>query len=323
MRNLIEYTVNNEEASVTGFKGSAVEIAIPKSYIRDADNTSYTVTKVEKKAFLGVKGLKSITLPESIAEVGDWAFSKCSHLKEIRFNSQPIFGRTVFEGCERLEKIYVATKAIDNPSSAVNTDGMVISKLNEDIACLLASVVNKFEAGYLLRDDDIGTREWFKRWDLALNSYLTADDIDGYDDRALCGEEDISYDGIASVDGELLGDSGSYLNEVGKNKCFLCVLRMIHDSFLEEDMRLKLEKYIISRSFDSDRAFAWKMLKEDAGENLDFFEKYIEIVSPSKDSIEKMIKDISADKANIRSYLIKCSKNIKEGEDDFFSQLLL
>lgn len=278
-------------------------------------NNTYTIeygdSEIQKKAFLGVKGLKNIEFPAEILKVGDWAFSKCIHLNSIKFNSHPVFGKSVFEGCDRLEKIYVKTNNSCNEA------------LSEDVACLLAAAVNKFEAGYLLRDADLGCPEWFKRWDLALKNYLLTDDIEGYDDRALCGEEDISYDGIASVDGELLGDSGSYLNEVGKNKCYLCILRMLHASYLDTSDKEFLEKYILQRNYESKRPFAWKMLKEDAGENLNFFEKYIEIVSPKKEILEQMIKDISADRANIRAYLIKCSKKDDTKEDDFFSDLLL
>jgi len=307
----IEYVIKDMEVLISGFKGNPSEVVIPESFLIDNAKASYRVTEVQKKAFLGVKGMKSISIPEGVRLVGDWAFSKCSHLREIRFFSNPSFGKSVFEGCDRLEKIYISTEGAED------------DKLREDLAGLLAAAVNKFEGGYLLRDDDIGTSGWFNRWDLALKSYLLAEDIDGYDDRALCGEEDISTDGIASVDGELLGDSGDYLNEVGKNKCYLCILRMLHDSYLEANDREFLERYILARSYEKERAFAWKMLKEDAGEKLEFFEKYIEITNPDREVIEGMIKDISADNANIRAYLIKCSKKEDLPSEDFFSQLFL
>ena len=307
----IEYQIENNEASIISFNGSVSELIVPEAFYDDKKGESYRVTKIQKKSFLGIKGLRSIELPSGIKEVSDWAFSKCIHLNNIRFTSKPVFGKAVFEGCERLEKIYVNAKDIN------------ASEEDENLAYLLASVVNKFDAGYLLRDDDIGTCEWYRRWDLALKNYLLAEDIDGYDDRALCGEEDISYDGISSVDGELLGDSGDYLNEVGKNKCYLCILRLIHDTNLSINDQDLLKKYILARSYEKERPLAWKMLKEDAGENIELFEKYIEITNPSKDILEKMIKDISADKANVRAYLIKCSKKDENKEDDFFSQLLL
>lgn len=307
---IIEYEMVGEEAAITGLKGTASEIIIPDSFDDGLGNV-HKVTRINKKAFLGIKGLKYVELPNGIKEIGDWAFSKCIHLNAIRFSSKPSFGKAVFEGCERLEKIYVRT----------NETGS--AKEEESLAFLLSAVVNKLDAGYLLRDDDIGTAGWYGRWDLALRNYLLAEDIDGYDDRALCGEEDISYDGIPSVDGEFLGDSGDYLNEVGKNKCFLCILRMLHDSYLSDEDRELLKKYIIARSYEKDKPLAWKMLKEDAGENMELFEKYMEIIDPSKEIIEKMIMDISADKANVRAYLIKCSKNSEDTEEDFFAQMFL
>lgn len=308
----IEYDIlKDNKASITAFRGNASELIVPELFRDDDTGNVYKVTEIKKKAFLGTKGLKSITLPSGINLVDDWAFSKCAHLEIISFLTKPSFGRAVFDGCNRLKKIYLLADRKEN------------DEICENLSLLLAAAVNKFEAQYLLKDDDLGEEEWFKKWDLAFRNYLLSEDIDGYDDKALCGEEDISYDGINSVDGELLGDSGDYYNEALKNKCYLCILRLIHDTFLKNSDRELFENYILERSYEKEKPLAWKMLKEDVGEELEFLEKYIEITNPSNEILEGMIKDISADKANIRAFLIKCSKDRNTMEDDFFSQLLL
>lgn len=292
-------------ASVTGIIKNVPEVVIPEK-VSDESGNCYRVTSIGRKAFLGTKGIRSVTIPSETELVGDWALAKCIHLNEVNFERVVSFGRGVFEGCERLNRI--AFKTLDE----------------EALPYLLSAAVNKFEAGYLLRDSDLGSKEWFSRWDLALKSFIATDDIEGYDDRALCGEEDISFDGVGSVDGEMPGDAGAYLNEVGKNKCYLCLLRLRYNKFLDSQMRTVLEAYVKARAFGTSKPFAWKTLKEDVGEETEFLEIYINVVKPDKDILTEMIEDLGSNRTALRAYLIRKSNESKTaGFDDFFASMTI
>lgn len=298
----IELTENTAE--IAGFSGQDTLLSIPESLtIKEKE---YPVTKILRKAFLNCRGLREVILPKSLETVGDWAFSQCIHLKKVVIEGErlPVFERGVFEGSERLEEIVIPAYKDDSLSK------------------LLAAAVRRLPAEYLLRDKDIGSKDWYERWDLALFSFLLRDDYEGYSDRALCGEEDISYDGIGSVDGELLGESAAYLKEVGKNKCFLCMLRLMNDYNLSEKDRNRLSVYITDRTIDTKSQHSWYLCKEDYRDNQEFFERYLDIVAPSKEMTDRMLNDLGEDMAQIKAILIR--RNAGNNKSDaFFEDLSL
>ncbi|MCQ2520662.1 MAG: hypothetical protein MJ107_09050, partial [Lachnospiraceae bacterium] len=215
----------------------------------------------------------------------------------------PVLGRGVFDGCTRIETIDL----LGNPEG--------------NAARLLGALATKLPAPYLLRDEEIGSKNWFNKWDMALINFLNTDDYEGYSDRALCGEEDISYDGIGSVDGEFLGESYQYIKEVGKNKAGLALLRLLHSEHMELFVKEKLEEYIKSHSKGCALESAWLYVTEDMKDDLTEFEQYIEIVKPGEELIDMMISDLKADKAHMRAYLInhKSANFVKKDVfDDFF-----
>lgn len=256
--------------------------------------------QISKKEYLGTKGLREVILPDTVTEIGDWAFAQCIHLKHFKCGDNVSFGKNVFEGCAALETIEIGSH-------------------HEDLKFLLAAVVNKLPAPQLLRDTDIGSKAWHSRFDLSLKAYLAQDDIEGYSDRALCGEEDISTDGIGSVDGELLGETESYVKEISKGKCKLALLRIQHDHYLSEAMRDFLKVYITKNSFGKGSSGAWLAIKEDYRDDVDMLKLFLEVIEPSDEDIDAMIEDLGGDFAQAKSYLI----SQKNKSEDLFSDLLL
>lgn len=296
---------NEEEktARLVSFKGSDSKLLIPETV--GLNDTSYEVSEISKKAFLGCKGLKEVELHKGIRAVGDWGFSQCIHLRRVSFASinGVTLGKNVFEGCERLEEIRTGDK-------------------EEALSKLLAAVVNRLPNSHLLNDSDIGSKEWYERFDLGLKAFLLQDDYEGYSDRALCGEEDISYDGIGSVDGELLGESSAYVRKVSKDKCGLVLLRLSNNIFLEESMEAYLKEYIRLHSKGNGNEAAWTAIKEDFKDNLDYLELYLLVAEVDAKGIDELISDMGNDMAQAKAFLIKkASGNGKT--DNFFSDLML
>ncbi|MCQ2524785.1 MAG: leucine-rich repeat domain-containing protein [Lachnospiraceae bacterium] len=294
------YEVTGDEVSITGFEGSDAKLSIP-DYIED-----HPVTSIAKKVFLGLKGLKKVSLPEKLSFVDDWAFSQCIHLTNVEFRGffPSKTGRGIFEGCERIENI--AIKEL----------------MDDDVSFLLAAVVKRLSAQYLMDGSEIGSEDWYGKWDLALTSFLLQSDFEGYSDRALCGEEDISYDGIGSVDGELLGENAAYVRQVGKNKSFLCLLRLRHDKYLSDKTKEVLKSYIIKHSKGATNEAAWFALKEDLKNDTEYFKVYMDVVNPDMDMFNSMLLDMGEELATAKAYLISLRPE-KNKTDAFFDDLIL
>ena len=59
--------------------------------------------------------LTSITLPEGVTSIGDWAFYDCSSLTTVysKQTTPPTTYNRTFESCTNLNKIYVPTASVD------------------------------------------------------------------------------------------------------------------------------------------------------------------------------------------------------------------
>ena len=284
-------------------QGDTVNLTIPEKV--DFEGKTYNITKIEKKAFLGKKSLKELNINAPVSFVGDWAFSQCTHLKRLYFKNSDdslFFGRAVFEGCERMQAIS-------------------IGEMDQGISLLLGSCVNRFNGGFLIKDSDIGSEAWCLKYDLALLNFLSQSDFEGYSDRALCGEEDISYDEIGSIDGEMSGEDLNYVLSVGKNKCYLCFLRLMNATFLKDETKERLEVYIKSRAFGEKTPTAWLSLKEFFFDKLEFFKLYMDLIKPDRDLINLMIKDLGEELFEARAFLIEAGTPSEK--DAFFDDLLL
>lgn len=313
------YSIETEGVKIVEYYGTDSILNIPSS----VDDTP--VISVEKKAFMGCKMLVEVHIPPNVEVIEDYAFAQCTHLQKVVFKGTLVkMGRKIFEGCKRITNIS-------------------FSGINDDVSFLAASVVNKLPAVSLLTDSDIGSSFWLKRYDLALKSFIARDDMDGYEDAALCGEEDISYDGIGSIDGEMPGESASFVKEAGKNKCYLCLMRLMHCIDLSDEARECFEKYIINHGPDtgasrnkpgnaangggslsdvSIRGTSWALVKEDLNNNPEYIELYLNILKPDKDMVAFMLNDIADSRAMLKSVLIGYS-NKEETSSDVFAGLML
>lgn len=301
------YELNNDKAVITGIEGMDSILNVPAHVAtpENANDSIYPVASISKKAFLGVNGLRHIVLPETVSEIGDWAFSHCRHLVSLTvLNPDITFGRGVFEGCDRLKIINAGYSDAD------------------DLSFLLATVVTRLSAAYLLGNSSSKGDAWFKNYDSSLLQYLNESDYSGSDESALCGEEDISYDDIKSVDGELLGADMSYIIGVRKNKCYLCFLRLMHDKYLADETREFLKKYICDRSVSHENNSAWLTIRDDMYDDSEAFSLYLEIVDPDKDATEAMLNNLGNEHPEMKAQLLN-RKSTGNLVDNFFDSLLL
>ena len=108
------YTVSGENATITGYTGSAGSLTIPESL------DGNTVTGIGYEAFKGNTTIKNISIPKQIASIGSSAFAGCSSLEtvELHYNDAMIntsasgvqpyslsIGAYAFENDEKLTSI--------------------------------------------------------------------------------------------------------------------------------------------------------------------------------------------------------------------------
>ncbi|MBR6159684.1 MAG: leucine-rich repeat protein [Lachnospiraceae bacterium] len=264
------------------------------------DLSGTCLTTIENKAFLSVRPLREVILPGSIENIGDWAFARCINLTTVRFEGaiRPgLFGKDVFTGCGRL--------------TYIGFDGM-----DDAVSKLLALCTNKLYYDHLLRADDVGQKSWFEKWDIHLASKLKSDDAEAKMSAALCGEEDISYDGIGSVDGELPGETGDYVAAEEQKKSMLCYIRMSNDAFLSEETRALIEEHIRKNRFGAGSGSSFSAIFEEDEGNIDHLRIYLDVVKPDKHTLGEMIDAVPAKHVEARAYLIKTAGAGSTGLDD-------
>lgn len=75
------------------------------------------IEKIDRAVFEGWSNLEDVTLPDSLTEIGDFAFFDCKKLKTINLgNSITKIGRSAFQNCEALEEARIPSgvKVIDS-----------------------------------------------------------------------------------------------------------------------------------------------------------------------------------------------------------------
>ncbi|MCR5501972.1 MAG: leucine-rich repeat domain-containing protein [Lachnospiraceae bacterium] len=252
---------------------------------------------VGKKAFLNCRSLQKVILPGTVLGIGDWAFSKCRSLRSVRIDKKAdgsIFGKGVFEGCDMLERIR-------------------FSDMDEGASALYAATANRMNNEHLLRAKDPGERFWYEKWDLSLLSLLRSDDAESSDRVALCGEEDISFDGVGMVDGEMPGETDDYVKKIGIGKCRLCYLRLRYPENLAPGIRETIGDYLRERAFGTEKDRAWEALKEDFDRNTDHMRIYLDVIRPDREKLLRMIDDLDASRVLAKALLIREAAGKEEG----------
>lgn len=103
-----EYSIENGEATITGYTGSAKNITIPSQVLTVKNNkfVIYPVTKIGEKAFRNNETIESVTIPDSVNSIGKYAFDECVSLEKINIPSGvTVIEDNTFYGCWSLSEI--------------------------------------------------------------------------------------------------------------------------------------------------------------------------------------------------------------------------
>lgn len=100
------YTTNNGAATITGYTGSGGPVTIPASL------NGLPVTSIGDDAFYG-SGVTSITIPNSVTNIGGNAFQSCANLTGVALpNSVTSIGGDAFSSCANLASIAIPDSVI-------------------------------------------------------------------------------------------------------------------------------------------------------------------------------------------------------------------
>ena len=97
-----EYTVSNNEATITKYTGNAATLTIPDTL------GGYLVTTIGNDAFYGCTSLTSVTIPKVVETIGANAFRDCTSLTSVTIpDSVTSIGYSAFGGCTSLTSVTI------------------------------------------------------------------------------------------------------------------------------------------------------------------------------------------------------------------------
>lgn len=303
------YTVSENGVQIIRFQGTAVQVNVPEAI------EGRPVRGLAKKAFLSRKDLRRVTLPDTLEEVGDWAFGYCSGLVQVTLPKKQIrFGKAVFLECGSLRQIRLTASAQAGECREKLGD-CAQTKGGEDTGeCapeLLAAAVTAFDAYYLLDPVQAGSGEWLEKWDARLAAILHTPDQEGYSRQVLCGEEDYGST-----------DLGAYVREKRKGKVRLAFLRLMFPTGLKEPLRKELEEYLVSHTKGEESQETWLVVLEEHGDDRDYYSLFARLGCLGAGNLGEILADIGEDYPEMKAHFLKCREAGARAED-FFEGLSL
>ena len=276
------YSIRDDEAVLSVCKGQFTSLVLPEHPFEGV-----TLTGIGKKAFLGRKTLRKLSLPLSVRSVGDFGFAHCSNLKELEM---PLCsaGEGIFTGCTCLEK--------------VSFPGM-----SEDKAALFALSV-RFSGPARLSDVEGLDDEWLNRFDAWISALLLQPDDEGFTNQILCGEEEVG-----------LSDRDAYESGQRVIKASLCIQRLLYPEGILPAYESTFIGYIRDHRQGSEKGNeSWLAVRDNYPDKAHFeiLERYGCVDDGNRSA---MMKSLGDDRQELKSLLMKNAGN--EAFDRFFSGL--
>ena len=289
----IETKPDRESVRITQFQGLASQVEIPELI------AGLPVTAIVRKAFLSKKNLRRIWLPDTLEEIGDWAFAYCDHLSEITLPRRAVrFGKAVFMECKELRRISAVEKLHENGAPTFPAE-------------LMAAAVTTMDSAYLLDMEAAGSEEWLGKWDARLSSVLHTSDQEGFSRQILCGEEDYGSTDLAA-----------YMSGRRKEKIRLCLLRLLFDRSLSAPLRQELEDYLRSHTKGQAGEETWQVILQEHGADREYYQLFAAIGCVTENNLNDILTDIGGEYPEMKAYFLRCREET-DGAADFFAGLEL
>jgi hypothetical protein len=296
------YVIKEDRVNITSYAGEDEQVIIPEMI------AGLPVRKIDKKAFMNAKRLKSVILPDSIRKLAEWSFSYCRMLTSVELPRKKIaMGHSPFLGDDRLQRIVLRSRK-KNPDE----EWLAMSeKDRDDTAVLLASLYNMKNTEHLLNCSTAGTDEWFEGLDRRLLEFIDEPDEEGHAEMILCGEEDLE----CTLD--------VFVTNKRKKKSRAAFLRLLHSAGLTEAVEERYKGYLLSHVVGCESDEAWQVMKEELGHLKEYYEYYVEIGCLNDDNFTDTIVDLGDKQAEMKAYFLRWKEANKPSEEDFFDSFEL
>ncbi len=296
------YVIKEDRVNITSYTGEDEQVIIPEMI------AGLPVRKIDKKAFMNSKRLKSVILPDSIRKLAEWSFSYCRMLTSVELPRKKIaMGHSPFLGDDRLQRIVLRSRK-KNPDE----EWLAMSeKDRDDTAVLLASLYNMKNTEHLLNCSTAGTDEWFEGLDRRLLEFIDEPDEEGHAEMILCGEEDLE----CTLD--------VFVTNKRKKKSRAAFLRLLHSAGLTEAVEERYKGYLLSHVVGCESDEAWQVMKEELGHLKEYYEYYVEIGCLNDDNFTDTIVDLGDKQAEMKAYFLRWKEANKPSEEDFFDSFEL
>lgn len=289
------YAVNEARVEITGSRGRDTVFTIP------AQIEGYPVTGIGKKAFLGNKSVKKIVLPDTIRQIGDWAFACCAKLTKLTLPYRKLeLGQGIFRDCFSLVQM-------------MDGDAAGQDKKMTDVSYLMAEAVRALDAFYLFDLEAAGSEEWFVRWDVRLRAVMETPDAEGFSKMLLCGEEDY---------GSRENNLDHYTGQQRRKKVRLAMCRLMHDACLANEDREMLTTYLLSHKKGQETEETWQVVLEEHGDELAYYRFLAGIGAVDRDNFQAMLADMGEAHTEMKAYLMEYYGDLCVGEDPFAAFIL-
>lgn len=266
--------------AVRRYRGIGENIVVPQEI------DGKTVMSIGRKAFLSCKTIRQITLPDTIEEIGDWAFAHAEQLRTITIPHHALGrGKELFLGCKRLREIVLG-----------GTDEEKALRASWGLGRMFALAVTILHDYVLFDPADAGSDGWIRRWDEKLMELIALDDLDGFEELWTCGEED--YEGKDY-------DIKSYPVEKRKMKLRVVYFRLMHPYKIAGDMLDALRKYLLGHTKGTDTPEAWELIIEEHRNDLEYYRVFADSGCITEENFDSLLEDMKDCSAEIRAYLLR------------------
>ena len=126
------YDCRLNQASLSGFEGEPKDVIVPESFV---DNGQViTVDKISEGAFAYCSTLESITIPNSVSEIGTSLFLFCENLKSVSLSDAiTVIPGNTFYGCLNLQDFEISPNVKEIMGTAFCNSGLKSITLPKDI----------------------------------------------------------------------------------------------------------------------------------------------------------------------------------------------
>lgn len=280
------YRIENNKISITAFEGNAVSVTVPNQI------ADMPVTIIAKKAFFGNRYLQHIVLPDSIEQIGDWAFSRCSALQTLSLPGKELsIGRQVFQKTENLQEI--------------TYDGC-----SKGLSRLLAASVTMLGVEYLMNPEQAGNAKWYQNFDNRMLTVLRESEENALKNLVYCAEED------------MCGKQADCIRRQAYEKAQLALHRLTYDEGLCDEVRQFLTEYVLQRTKGCPDEAAWEVVKGELQEQKAYCETLLALEALDEKNFDAALEDLGEKHIELKVFLLKKWQEHKQ-ENNVWDELEL